>query len=485
MRFCASFRPLWRDRAESLPASSRYVLKIGGQQIPGRTALLAFSEGLFVLAGLLAAIAIRSALSGESWPLSQSRGLTQFGIMALVCELCLYYNDIYDLQITRTPVAVIRRLLESFGFSCLILALLYAVVPTLSPGHSVAVIATPLILAMIIGWRLLLDATGVMWRRAERVLMLGTGATGIAAVREICRRPELNVKVVGFLDEDPRNVGKPLVNPGIIGTTAELEEIVKQEKVERVVLSLDGHQAMPQVTLLRLKFAGVAVEDAGALLERITGRLSIERTGWLILSDGFRQSRLVYFAKRVVDLLFSSLLLLFAMPLMVVIAVAITMETGFPVFFRQTRLGLRRQPFEILKFRSMCQNAEARGPRWAADADRRITRVGRVIRKYRLDELPQLLNVLRGNMSLVGPRPEQPYFCDLLEKEIPFFAERYQVRPGITGWAQIKHAYVATINDAVRKLELDLFYIKHRSLFLDIAILLETVKVVLFARGSK
>lgn len=469
----------------SSPFSSQiFVLKIGGQQIPSKTVLLALSEGLFVLAGLLAAMAIRSALSGGAWSLLRVHGLEQFGIIALVCELCLYYNDIYDLQITRTPIAMIMRLLESFGFSSLMLALLYSTVPTLAHDQTVVLIATPLILAMIIGWRLLLDATGMMSKRAERVLVLGTGAIGIAAVREICRRPELNVKVVGFLDEDARNVGKPLVNPGIIGTTAELEQIVKREKVKRVVIAL-GDEATPQATLLRMKFAGIAVEDAGALLERITGRLSMERTGWLILSDGFRQSSFVCFVKRVVDLLLSSVLLLLTMPLMVVIAIVILCETGAPVLFRQTRIGLGRQPFEILKFRSMHQNAEARGPRWAADADRRITSVGRVIRKYRLDELPQLWNVLLGNMSLVGPRPEQPYFCNLLEKEIPFFAERYQVRPGITGWAQIKHAYVASIGDAIRKLELDLFYIKHRSLFLDVAIMLETVKVVLFARGSK
>lgn len=461
------------------------MLKIGGQQIPARTVMLALSEGLFVLAGLFAAIAIRAALSGHGWSLLRGRGLIQLGVVALVCEVCLYYNDIYDLQITRTPIAVLMRLLESFGFSTLILALLYSTVPTLALGQGVALIATPLIIFMIIGWRFLLNATGVMSRRAERVLVLGTGAIGIAAVREICRRPELNVKVVGFLDEDPRNVGKPLVNPGIIGATSELEQIVAQEKIKRVVLSLERQEATQQATLLRLKFAGIALEDAGALLERITGRLSMERTSWLILSDGFRQSRLVYFAKRVADVLFSLLLLLLALPLMIVIAVVIASESGFPILFRQTRIGIRREPFEILKFRSMCQNAEDRGPSWAADADRRITAVGRVIRRYRLDELPQLWNVLRGDMSLVGPRPEQPYFCDLLEQEIPFFAERYKVRPGITGWAQIKYAYGASVRDAMRKLELDLFYIKHRSLLLDIAIMLETVKVVLFARGSK
>jgi sugar transferase (PEP-CTERM system associated) len=461
------------------------VLKIGGQQIPRRTALLAFSEGLLVLAGLLAAIAIKSSLSGEKWPWMRVGGLVQVGIVALVCELCLYYNDIYDLQMTRSRSATIMRLLESFGFSSLILALLYSALPALSISESVAIIATLLIVAMLIGWRLLLDATGVMSKRPERLVVLGTGAIGIVAVREICRRPELNLNVVGFLDEDPRNVGKPLVNPGIIGETGDLEQVVTQQKIERVVISLKGDEENFRVPLLRLKFAGVSIEDAGALLERITGRLSMERTSWLILSDGFRQSRLVYFAKRVVDVLFSSVLLVAALPLMTVIAVLIIGETGFPVLFRQTRIGLGGRPFEILKFRSMCQNAEDRGPSWAADADRRITPVGRVMRKFRLDELPQLWNVLRGDMSLVGPRPEQPYFCELLEKEVPFFAERCKVRPGITGWAQIKYAYGASIDDARRKLELDLFYIKHRSMLLDAAILFETVKVVVSARGSK
>ena len=462
-----------------------FVLKIGGQQIPRRTFLLVLSEGLLVLSGLLGAIAIKSALTGERWPWLRVGALIQIGIVALVCELCLYYNDIYDPQMTRTRSGTILRLLESFGFSSLVLALLFSVLPTIAISQSVAVIATLLIVAMIIGWRWLIDATGVMSRHVERVLVLGTGAIGIAAVREICRRPELDVKVVGFLDEDPRNVGKPLVNPGIIGTTAELEQVVTQQKIERVVISLKGDEEGFRTPLLRLKFAGIAVEDAGALLERITGRLSMERTSWLIFSDGFRQSRLVYFAKRLVDVFFSSLLLLAALPLMAIVAAAILNETGFPVLFRQKRIGLDGEPFEILKFRSMCHNAEARGPSWAADADRRITSVGRILRKYRLDELPQLWNVLRGNMSLVGPRPEQPYFCELLEREIPFFAERHKVRPGVTGWAQIKYCYGASIDDARRKLELDLFYIRHRSLFLDIAILFETVKVVVSARGSK
>lgn len=465
------------------------MLRIGGQEIPIRTVLLALSEGLLVFAGLLVATCVRSFVSGGDWVPGRLGGLTQIAVAALICEVSLYYNDIYDLRVPRSRISIIVRLLEAFGISCLVLAFLYAVMPGLALRRGVAITAAPLTLVMILSWRLLLDAAGVMSRRSERVVLLGTGPIGIAAVREICTRPELNLDVIGFLDEDPRNVGKPLVNPGIVATVDDLEQIVREKNVDRVVLSLKeqrGH--MPTSALLRLKFAGVAVEDAGALLERVTGRISVERRcdpSRLILSDGFRQSQLVAFVKRTVDVLFSSTLLLISLPILGVVALAILCESGFPILFRQKRIGLHRRPFEIMKFRSMYQNAEATGPSWAEDGDRRITRVGRVIRKYRLDEIPQVWNVLRGDMSLVGPRPEQPFFCDLLEEKIPLFEQRYQVRPGITGWAQVRYQYGASIEDALRKLEYDLFYIKHLSVTLDMVIILETVKVVLWARGSK
>jgi exopolysaccharide biosynthesis polyprenyl glycosylphosphotransferase len=205
----------------------------------------------------------------------------------------------------------------------------------------------------------------------------------------------------------------------------------------------------------------------------------------MILSEGFRKSSLLLAAKRMLDVLASLLLLIFTLPIMGIVALAIWLESGSPMLFRQERIGLGGRPFQILKFRSMKHDAEEHGPKWAADGDQRVTRVGRIIRKLRLDELPQVVNVLRGEMSFVGPRPERAIFCRMIETETPFYALRYSVRPGITGWAQVKYQYGASIEEAKTKLEYDLFYIKHLSLTLDLAILFETAKVVLWQRGAK
>jgi exopolysaccharide biosynthesis polyprenyl glycosylphosphotransferase len=229
------------------------------------------------------------------------------------------------------------------------------------------------------------------------------------------------------------------------------------------------------------------VEDAHTLSEQIDGRIRLEylSPSWMILSEGFRKSAVLLAIKRMLDVFVSLVLVTLTMPIMLIVALAIWLESGGPVLFRQERIGLGGRPFQILKFRSMNHNAEENGPKWAADGDLRVTRVGRIIRKLRLDELPQAVNVLRGEMSFVGPRPERAIFCRMLENETPFYALRYSVRPGITGWAQVKYQYGASIEEAKTKLEYDLFYIKHLSLTLDLAILFETAKVVLWQRGAK
>jgi sugar transferase (PEP-CTERM system associated) len=244
---------------------------------------------------------------------------------------------------------------------------------------------------------------------------------------------------------------------------------------------------MPYSELLRLKFSGVSVEDAHTVFERISGRIPLERLSpsWLIFSDGFSKSRFLLATKRAIDIVASLVGILLTLPIMGAVALAILIESGRPVLFRQKRVGVNGEVFQIMKFRSMWQDSEKGGPSWAADGDSRITPVGNIIRKYRFDELPQFFNILHGEMSLVGPRPEQPYFCELLEEQLPFFAQRHTVRPGVTGWAQVKYQYGSSVEDAKRKLELDLFYIKHLSVSLDLAIIFETIKVVLLGKGAK
>ena len=255
-----------------------------------------------------------------------------------------------------------------------------------------------------------------------------------------------------------------------------------------MVLSLSERRGgTPISQLLRLKFVGMKIEEAHDMYERTTGRILLDHLSpsWLFLADGFHQPRLVLATKRTIDIVVSTLGLVVTLPVMALVALAVVVESGSPILFRQQRIGLNGRRFEILKFRSMKQEVSTKAASWTSDQDPRITRVGRFIRKFRLDELPQLINVLRSDMSLVGPRPEQPSLAQMLEEQIPCYAQRHSLRPGITGWAQVKYGYGATIEQNKAKLEHDLFYIKHLSMPLDLAIIFETGKVLLSGRGAK
>jgi len=465
------------------------MFKIGGQTVTYRTVLLVLSDVILILLSLLLATSIRfvhwKAISAH---LSQPGVAYRILLVVGVCELALYYHDLYDIQVVRDRSELFVRLFQAIGTACLGLAILYFTDPDHSLGRGIFVITAPLVLLLLLTWRLTTDHLGLFLLAPQRILVVGTGRDGISLVREIIRRPELNLKVVGFLDEKGEHIGESLVNPRIIGGVAELEAVASREKVDRVVLSLAERRGnMPVRQLLDLKFAGTSVEDAHSVWEQISGRIPIERLSpsWLILSQGFRKPKILIAVKRATDFVVAAIGTILSMPIMILTALTIWIETGSPILFRQERTGMNGRPFEILKFRSMKQNAEQNGPAWAKEKDDRTTRVGRLIRKLRFDELPQFINVLRGEMSLVGPRPERPVFCELLEQEIPFYVQRQSVRPGLTGWAQIKYQYGSSVEESRTKLEYDLFYIKHMSILLDLVIMFETVKVLITGRGAK
>jgi len=463
------------------------MLKIGGQRIPTKILVLVVSEALLIIFGLAFATWLRFLSS--HWEYAGGHTIARFLVVVLICILALYFNDLYDLQSMNSKARLFVALLQALGIACIALSLIYYTAPDLSLGRGIAALAVPTIVSLVFAWRWVLEIEGFFFLRSpDRVLIVGTGPTGIELTREICARPELNLKVLGFLDEKGENIGMSLVNPGIVGGMNDLAAFVKEKGINRVVMSLKEKRGMmPYSELLRLKFAGVSVEDAHTVFERISGRIPLERLSpsWLIFSDGFSKSRLLLATKRAIDIIASLIGILLTLPIMGAVALAILLESGKPILFRQKRVGLNGEVFEILKFRSMRQDSEQGGPSWAADKDSRITRVGGFIRKYRFDELPQFFNILHGEMSLVGPRPEQPYFCEMLESQLPFFAQRHTVRPGVTGWAQVKYQYGSTVEDAKRKLELDLFYIKHLAVSLDLAIIFETIKVVLLGKGAK
>lgn len=467
------------------------MIKIGGQRIPTTLVLLLAADSFLIAGSLLFAIVVRFSVGEYGQVLGYLYGHWtpyRFLLAVVVCDVALYFNDLYDFRLLTSKSEILGRLTQAYGIICLVLAVSYFLVPELGFGRGIAVLAAPVSLSLTIAWRLILFQRGHTLGAPERMLIMGTGPAGIALARDVLSRPELKLKIVGFLDEKGENIGVSLVNPRIIGATADVETIVEREKVNHVVLSLAerrGHTPVRQ--LLHLKFAGVKVEDAHSFWERMAGRIILEHLSpsWLILSDGFRKSILLTWAKRIIDVLVSLVALVLSMPLFLVVAVAIWIESGGPIFFQQERTGLKGRPFQILKFRSMRKNAEEEGPKWASNNDARITGVGRWIRKYRIDELPQMFNVLKGEMSVVGPRPERPHFVSMLEEQIPFYGLRHSVRPGITGWAQVKYQYGGSVGETKTKLEYDLFYIKHLSITLDLVTIFETAKVMLSGRGAK
>jgi len=465
------------------------MFRFFGVYIPFKSVILAITETGLIVASVWLAAWIRlgrvdtfSSGVDAGYPLA-----VRLPVVVAACLMCFYYSDLYDLQVVSRRAELLVRLIQALGAASLILALLYYLVPDLELGRGISALTAVIAGATLVTWRLVVDATGSLFRPEQRLLVAGTGPSGIRLVRELMEHPELNFKVLGFLDERGENIGKKLVNPGIIGGVAELEEVVNRQRVDRVVLSFAERRGkMPVQNLVHVKFSGINVEDAHSLYEKLTGRIMLEKLtpSWLILSEGFRKPSWQLLAKRIVDIVVSTVALTLSAPVLLLIALAVYIESGRPILFRQERVGLNEETFTILKFRSMRRDAEKKGPAWASQGDGRITRVGRFIRRYRLDEIPQFINVLRGEMSIVGPRPEQPGFVQRLEEEIPYYGQRHTTRPGITGWAQIKYKYGSSSEDAKNKLEYELFYIKHMSVWFDLLIVFRTVQVVLFGRGA-
>jgi len=279
------------------------------------------------------------------------------------------------------------------------------------------------------------------------------------------------------------------VESGTVLPPGSLLEVVRNLRVDEVIVAVRERRGgvLSLRELLDCKLAGTRILDLSTFFERVQGQVRLDslRASWLIYGDGFRQGWTRTFVKRCFDVVVGSALLLAALPVMLLTALLIILEDGAPIFYAQERVGRGGRPFRVIKFRSMRRDAEKDGkPRWATSNDDRVTRIGRLIRKLRIDELPQLFNVLRGDMSLVGPRPERPYFVDQLTQQIPFYAVRHCVKPGVTGWAQVRYQYGASVDDAAEKLQYDLYYVKNHSLILDTLVLFETVRVVLTGEGA-
>jgi len=325
--------------------------------------------------------------------------------------------------------------------------------------------------------------------REQRVLIIGSGDLAKQIGTEIYNHKELGLKLVGFIDNDPAMLGKSIINPGVIGNQNDIASIVNSERIDEIIVALSDRRAkLPMSVLLDCKLHGVSIEEEATFLERMGGKVLLEnlKPSWMVFSEGFKHFGYKKILKRVLDLFFATTGIILTLPVLLITAVLIKLDSKGPIIFKQERVGENGKEFEIYKFRSMKVDAETgTGPVWAGATDDRITRVGRIIRKLRIDELPQLVNVIKGDMSFVGPRPERPFFVKQLRKEIPFYDIRNVVKPGITGWAQINYPYGADMHDAMEKLQYDIWYIKNMSGFLDVMIVLGTFKVVLTGKGAR
>jgi sugar transferase (PEP-CTERM system associated) len=453
-----------------------------------RSVALVACESLFIVLAIALAAWLR--LGADAWDLLGDGAPAKALLIAAVTQLCLHYQELYDLRQISDRRDLFVRILQALGATSIVLAVLYYWFPSLIIGRGVFAIAAALVISVVIAWRVAFEWMSRYVRPRERILLVGTSPATVALARELYeRRVQLGVEIAGFVDNDPSLVGASMFNPSVIGVIDDIPRIVRERDVDRVVVSLgDARGRLPMNRLLEMKLAdGVTFDHLASVYEEYTGKIAVEnlRPSWFIFSRGFRTSAFVRAAKRATDIAAALLGLVLASPIMVLVAIAVKLTSAGPAMYHQRRVGQGGAQFTVHKFRSMRQHAEAgTGAVWARANDTRITPIGRFLRKSRLDELPQLWNVLRGEMSFVGPRPERPEFVSELTKQIPFYGERHVVKPGLTGWAQVRYAYGASVEDALEKLQYDLFYIKNLSIALDLFIIFETVKTVLLRRGT-
>jgi sugar transferase (PEP-CTERM system associated) len=410
-------------------------------------------------------------------------------LIAAITQLCLYLADLYDFRVIGDRRELFVQSVQALGAASLILAFLYFWFPDLVVGRGVFALAAAIIVTLVFGWRIVFEWTNRHLAPRERLLVVGTNDAAVRLGRELYRRTDLGVEIVGFIDPDPAKLGMPVINPGVIGTIEDIPAIVRARNVDQVVVSLsDARGKLPMDKLLEMKLDGVRFEHLASVYERYTGKIAVEnlRPSWLIFSEGFKKRRLQDLTKRAMDLALASVGLILALPILALVAIAVRWLSRGPAMYHQERVGHHGRVFVLHKFRSMRTDAEKEtGAVWASAGDERVTPIGKFLRRTRLDELPQLWNVLCGHMSFVGPRPERPEFVSSLTKEIPYYGQRHIVRPGLTGWAQVRYTYGASVEDALMKLQYDLFYIKNRTIALDLFIIAKTFKTVLMRKGGQ
>jgi sugar transferase (PEP-CTERM system associated) len=458
-------------------------------RLNGRTILLILAEAALVYGAIISAVYLRVGAEDAPVELIIKNGYLKAAIATFFCLAAFYLFDLYDFLVMHDRRELVLRLVQALGLAWIALAFSFYAFPDLKFGRGISLIALPLALALMVSWRV-----SIHWFLGhpdfgERILIVGSGDSAVELAREVLERPDAGYRIVGFVGTEAHLLGKSLINPRVIGMTEELDNIVKRENIDRIVVAMGERRGQfPTDKLLQLSLAGqVTIEEGASFYERVTGRVSLNmlRPSWLIFTGRGRQAKIASLLRFTVHWLVALLGAVLSLPLVLIAAILIKLDSRGPVFYKQERVGKNGRAFTLTKFRSMRVDAEQDGPVWASKGDARTTRVGRILRKARIDEIPQFWNILKGEMSFVGPRPERPHFVAQLADEIPYYEQRHLIAPGLTGWAQIKYPYGASMEDARQKLQYDLFYIKNQGLILDAIIIFETIKIILFGRGAQ
>lgn len=458
------------------------MIRLFNVYYPTRTIVLLLCEALIIGGSFLLATLI---LAGPDTylVLNYEYGWLKIVSLIILTLLVSYYFDLYEPQRISEGWEIYFRLLLVLGFLSFLLSGVIYLYPTVDIAHSVLLLGLIFLTLALVLWRSAYE--WIIGRDAfrERVYVLGTGESAQMVVQLLRNRKDVGMEVVGcdrFADDKAEREGT------FHEALADVDG--RKHHIDRLIVALEDRRgALPLRDLLKLRFNGVVIEEAGTLLERLTGKLYLDglRPSSFIYSEGFRVKPSQQIARRLVSTLTAFTGLLLFLPFLPFVLLAVRLSSPGPIFFRQTRVGLGGRNFTVYKFRTMRTDAEAAGAKWATKDDPRVTRIGMFMRKTRLDEVPQLWNVLRGDMGFVGPRPERPEFVPWLSEQIPYFDLRHMIRPGLTGWAQVRYGYGSTLAQSREKLEFDLYYIKHMTLGLDLLIMFETIKTIIRRRGAQ
>lgn len=451
---------------------------------PIRNIFFVIGEGLLIF---IVINIVFTLLNGYASVSSIPQNFAKALLVTITFQICLYYFDMYDFSSVGSFSENATRITQAFGLGCILLAGAYYLFPSTTISFGIFLISYVAICLCIAIWRFYYSQILEKKMFAQPVLLIGTGNIAQAITLEILARLDSGYFIAACVGKKSPNFSYP-DDINYSEDCSQIPEIVRNKKIERIVVALDDRRGQTPINeLLSCKLEGAKIITGVEFYEELTGKILVNnvKPDWLIYSEGFQKDKITLHSKRVTDFLASLVGLILTLPIILISGLIIKLESPGPVLYSQERVGERGKHFRIYKFRSMGSDAEANGPVWARENDDRVTRYGAFIRKTRIDEIPQLWNILMGEMSFVGPRPERPYFVDQLKQKLPYYSLRHNVKPGLTGWAQISYPYGASEEDALRKLEYDLYYIKNLCFRMDVLIAVQTIKTVLFQKGSR